>query len=239
MLEGGPLQETWWVEDSRGFVPYLNVTANWSGAPDQGLLQSKGGRGFPYCALLDESGEVLWEVRPTSREVLREGLERASWLHELRARARAAPDDEALAASVELLDALGREQRAPVPLERLEALLAREGLDARVRAAGEGRIALMRYDQRVKAALSESRRPLAQARAFFGLYREGLRPPPGSRTAITFWVQSTRGAVDAQDVAAARACLAEVRALVATGAFGRPMEATLDELERAVEALGQ
>jgi len=238
MLEGGPFQETWWVEESRGLVPYLNVTANWSGAPDQGLLFRKGGRAFPFCALLDETGEVLWEVRPISREALREGLEHAGWLDALRARARAAPEDEGLAASVELLDAFGREQRPAVPLERLEVLLAREGLDERVRAWSEERVVRVRYDQQVTAAL-RNRRPQAQARAFLELYRAGLRPPAGSPTAITFWVQSTRGAVADGDRVAARACLEEVDALIATGAFGPPMVATRDELKLAVEALGE
>lgn len=220
-------------------MPYLNVTGKCEGVPDPGLLQEKGGRGFPYCVLMSAAGDVLWEVRPSTRDALQAGIERAGWLLELRERARAAPEDAGLAASVELLDGLGREQRPLLRREKMEELLAVAGIDERVQRLGGERVAELRYRERVDPLLIQTKDQAAQAQAFFALYQEGLRPPPGATSAITFWSQATRGAVAAKDAAAAKACLAATESLCASGNFGPRAPAMLEELRAAVAGLGR
>lgn len=50
-----------------GAVLLLHVTSLVESDPHQDLLQEKGGRGFPYLAVLDPEGNVL--AKPSSREV--------------------------------------------------------------------------------------------------------------------------------------------------------------------------
>ena len=43
----------------------MNITAQIDSKPDEGMLQEKGGRGFPYCIFMDADGKVLKEARPS------------------------------------------------------------------------------------------------------------------------------------------------------------------------------
>lgn len=56
---------------------YANVMSRIEGHPDQGLLQEKGGRGFPYLVFLDETGAVVHPQPGGWREV--EGFEQSLW----------------------------------------------------------------------------------------------------------------------------------------------------------------
>lgn len=54
------------MTESKNFVLYLNITSRVDTHPDQGLLQAKGGRGFPYVVMMDSGGEVLTTFRPNA-----------------------------------------------------------------------------------------------------------------------------------------------------------------------------
>ena len=86
---------------------------------------------------MNASGEVIWEVRPSSSDILLEGLEGARLLQSLKVQSAKKPDDATLSASVAVLAALGCQQRESQPLEELEKLAATKGLDAAVKALAQ------------------------------------------------------------------------------------------------------
>jgi hypothetical protein len=218
-------------------VPYLNVTARWDGAPDQGLITEKGGRGFPFCVVMDAAGEVLWEVRPTSLEVLEAGLADARELLGLKRRLAAAPDDAALGAAVALLSAMGCDQRQTRPVAELEALARTEGLDPAIRARFDGWVGTKRFQERLEGAMRAAKSPAEFQAACLALYDEGVRPPEKAAAAISFWHACTVAAIDARDAAKAKACLAGLEACAA-GREGKGLERVLEDLRQKLEALG-
>jgi len=188
-------------------VPYLNVTALWDGAPDQGLMEPSGGRGFPYCALLTPGGEVIWEVRPTSLEAWERALQGATKLRRTRAALEKAPKDAALVATEALLDALGREQRPWPPIEELDAHAEVEGVDPQVRA----RFLAVRTDQLIRQAV------MAQdgGAAALALFRDGAAPGDDvAGLAFSFYRTALEGAIAAGDAVVARDLLLDERSEV-------------------------
>ena len=199
-MEGGPFQQDWWIEEAKGFVPYLNVEARWEGAPDQGMLSEKGGRGFPYSVIMNADGEVIWEVRPTSHEVLVEGLASARQLQALKQRLAKTPDDKGLAASVELLAALGHSQRAMRPVAELEKFRAVEGIDADVLERFDPWFEGKKFDEKFNKAIEPfGRNREAYGPAILQLFKDGVRPPASSRSGASFWRYAFAGAEAAGD----------------------------------------
>ena len=175
-------------------VPYLNVAAKWDGAPDQGLLQEKGGRGFPYCALMNADGEVVWEERPSEREAWDEALSQAQRLHELRISAEADPDNAALAANVALLDAMGRDQRPKPELEELDRAAETEGV-------AEDIVAMYRpwrtTEEFMRSIYAQSEDNGASA---FALFLAGKKPTGESDGLVfSFYRAALEGAIAAED----------------------------------------
>lgn len=191
-------------------MPYLNITARWDGAPDQDLLQEKGGRGFPYCTIMNADAEVIWEVRPTSREALQEGLASAKALQALKAKLAENPDDAGLAASVEIMTALGSQQRETKPMEELEKLAEVEGIDADVKARFDEWIEGKKFEEMLNGVMQNAKSQEDVGAAFLKLYQDGVRPPAGAGSTVMFWYYCTLGAVAAQDKEAATACVAEL-----------------------------
>lgn len=216
-------------------MPYLNVTARWDGAPDQDLLQEKGGRGFPYCTIMNADGEVIWEVRPTSREVLQEGLANATALQALKDKLAAKPDDAGLAASVEIMTALGCQQRETKPVEELEKLAATEGLDAAVKARFDEWIAGKKFEDLLNGLMEKATSQEDLGESFLKLYKDGVRPPAGSQAAMMYWYYCTAGAVAAQDKEAATACVEELGKLAEgderLGQMVEDLKKQIDEIE--------
>ncbi len=203
-LEDGPLVSDWWGEASSEVVPYLNVTAQWDGAPDQGLITKLLGFGFPYCALIDSDGGVVWEVRPESRDVWDHALAGARRLATLRSELEAdASDDATLAAkraTATLLDAIGRVQRPWPSIESLDAAAAVAGVPEDVRAwyAAERSTKLM---QRAIRADDGGRSALE-------LYRDGERPDSARQgLPFSFYRAALEGAITERDVAVGRELL--------------------------------
>lgn len=114
------------MEAAKGFVPYLNVTTRSDKHPDQGMLQKKGGAGFPHVVLMNEEGLVMHQFRPMSQgmldEALQEAQKKAKEFADLRAEAEKNPADVDMQASF-LAKRLGMEND-PLVLEKLKALVA-------------------------------------------------------------------------------------------------------------------
>ena len=77
---------------------------------------------------MDASGQVVWEVRPTSKDVFEEAVADAGRLLSLRSVLAKKQDDMALAASVALLDAMGRGQRAGPSVDEVDAFAKVKGI---------------------------------------------------------------------------------------------------------------
>ena len=194
-------------------MPYLNITARWDGAPDQDLLSAKGGRGFPYCTIMNADGEVIWEVRPTSREVLQEGLANAKQLQTLKDRLAETPDDAGLAASVELMTALGSQQRQTKPMPELEELAKVEGIDEAVKTRFTTWLEGKKFEERLQGVMQKAKSAEEVGESFLALYKEGVRPPGDSQASLMYWYYCSLGAVNAQDKEAALACIGELEEL--------------------------
>ena len=68
-----------------GAVLFLHVTSRVKSDPHQDLLREKGGRGFPYLAVLDPRGEVLAHPASRSADVFARLVDKAARYVELEA----------------------------------------------------------------------------------------------------------------------------------------------------------
>lgn len=69
---------------SKDFVPYLNITARFDGKPEDDMLSKKGGRGFPYCIVMDQEGKILTEARPSEEAAFSKAIRPATLLMDAR-----------------------------------------------------------------------------------------------------------------------------------------------------------
>lgn len=69
---------------SKDFVPYLNITARVPGKPEDDMLGKKGGRGFPHCIIMDETGKVLKQARPSAEAPFKAAMRPVSILMDAR-----------------------------------------------------------------------------------------------------------------------------------------------------------
>lgn len=63
----------------------MNISSQLDDQPDKGMLEKKGGRGFPHCVVMDATGKVLKEIRPSDEASFMGGMKPISLL--MRARA--------------------------------------------------------------------------------------------------------------------------------------------------------
>jgi hypothetical protein len=219
-LEGGPLLEQWWTEASKTVIPYLNITARFEGPPDQDLLKVKGGRGFPYCTLMDAKGEVIWEVRPSGKDAFAKGVKGATALAKYQAALAKDPENKALKANVGILDFMGRSQREKgSTVADLEELAKAEGVDAEILKE----FSSIKKSEQIMGALRNQRRD--GGKALLDLARKGVAPDDDDDMATQFWVTVTQAAVNAKDKALATKAVDKFIA----SAKGKPFE------ERAAE----
>lgn len=217
-------------------MPYLNVTARIEGKEEDDLLEAKGGRGFPYCVLMNEKGEVVWEVRPDSEEEFTKGVEKATRLVGLQKKLAASPNDKGLEASVMLMEASGRNQREAPPLAKLQEWSKVEGVAPEAKTMAMGLIAKTRIR---KAMQVQSREEAIEN--MYALMKEGVTPPEdaGGQIILNFYGFAAMGAVEAKDVARAKKAVAGFAAGVKTlpPRFQERLGAEVEKLEKMVKSL--
>ena len=205
-MEGGPLLTDWWVEISKEFVPYLNVTAQLDDKPDQGLLSAKGGTGFPTCFFLDPAtGAVLNEwFSPVDadavRKVMGQAQARSDELTSLRKDAEARPDDKALQASFAMK--LAMMHAGEHTLEELAELAKTAGVDAQLVAEFDAWFGGRRVEAVVTAAQQVETREEYENKVragFHKLLQEGVRLAPEHDNAQFYYSYGFRGAIEAGD----------------------------------------
>ncbi|PCJ09851.1 MAG: hypothetical protein COB10_11325 [Planctomycetota bacterium] len=117
-MEGGPLLSDWWVEDSKRFVPYLNISAMLDEKPDQGMLSQYGLGGYPSFIFLDTDGVLLYGKepywRPDSKLSLELGLGEVESIFKLRKRVAEFPEDLVARAHLTLIEGLLNPARANI-----------------------------------------------------------------------------------------------------------------------------
>ncbi len=187
-MEGGPLLQDWWTEIAKTeFVAYLNITAVGRGgegveAPDQGMLSKKGGRGFPFCVVMDNNGKVLTEIRPQDKEQFLGGLAPAKRLLGAR-KAYADNKTPVTEANMKLLEASFEPDEKMFP--ELKKLAMVPGVDAEAKAAFESviatwplRVIMMAFEKEAGAARTARDRDAFEAAsnkqraAIVALYKE-------------------------------------------------------------------
>jgi hypothetical protein len=147
---------------------------------------------------MDETGDVVWEVRPTGEDAWKEGLANAKKLVAMRDALAKNPKDEVLAANVALLDASGRGQRAKPSMETLAEHAKTEGVDPALVAKFEG----MRKAETIDAAFRKLRED--KGVAVYELWKSGTAPDEGDRMRLAFYRFAAAGAIESQNAAAAR-----------------------------------
>jgi len=188
-------------------VPYLNITTHLDDTVDQGLLNEKGGSGFPTLFFMEpETGAVLndwwWpEDEDKVREALKAATAKADELKALMAKAKAAPDDKALQAHLAIKLAMMR--AADKSMEELAELAKTEGLDPALKAEFDawyaGALVQKAYDD--AAASAESRKEFMEAAqsGFYELLKKGIRLEPGHESAQMYYDLGLTGAITAGD----------------------------------------
>jgi hypothetical protein len=244
-MEGGPLREQWWIEMAKErFVPYLNISSRLPSTPDPNLLQSMGGRGFPYFVILDPDGErvVPGKAYPQFRPMNAAGTEAAlSGVVELiraRVRAEREPDSPALAANRKLLERLLIDGK--VSDIAAEAATKVEGVDPILAQRFRAQEVIVRYtfsvrplerdDQEGRRAAFES-----AAREMLELHRSGPSLlDPSLRIFSDYCRLVFTGALLAGDVAVAEKTLGEYRRRF--GSTGQ-MRERIDRMQLDLESL--
>lgn len=160
-------------------------------APDQGLLAEKGGRGFPYCTIMDASGDVVWEARPSSQAAFDGAVKHAKQLVSLKAELAKSPDDAGLKASVALLDGMGREQRqGPTPAALSEHVKVK-GVDASVVAQFKS--------WRIGAEIMGALRGRDGSTKIYKMYKAGTKIPASFAYPQFYYMYAARGAIAKKD----------------------------------------
>ncbi len=208
-------------------VPYLNVEARWEDAPDQGLLGEKGGRGFPYCTIMNADGEVIWEVRPESADVFSKAVANANKLAGFQAKVAKNPEDKVAAASAALLDAIGRQQRQEPDLDDLVEHTKVEGVDKEILAAFEAW-------REEKAMMKALRRPSSSYEFFKNT------PPKNAEGLIGayFYLQVAMGAVDEEDAKTAKDVFARAQKIIESDeAIAKRLARFVEQVEKKMKEI--
>ena len=208
-MEGGPLLENWWTEDSKNFVLYLNITSKVETHPDQGMLQKKGGAGFPYVVMMDSAGEVLTSFRPSTQAALKDAATKAGNFVTLRDAAAAKPNDADANASF-IMAKLGMKEDAELRTKLSEVVkgkispATRKAYEAfvcgeKIKAFGTDMSKAMR------AADKEQRDAVAAEWAVkaYESWKGGLKPPSQETAYFNYAMNAAKGASKAGDKAGA------------------------------------
>lgn len=141
---------------------------------------------------MNADGEVVWEGRPQSAEAFDGAVADATKLVDLMEKAKAAPDDKVLAASVKLMDAIGRSQREAPELAELDEAAKVEGIDAKV---------LERYKAwRTEKELDQAFRKARQdgGVTIYEMWKNGAKVDKDSMYYLAFLYYATQGAITSE-----------------------------------------
>lgn len=176
--------------------------------PDQDLLSAKGGRGFPYCAFMDASGEVLYEARPDSADSVKTALEMATLLVSMRAKAAADPKDATSAAAAKIIAALGCSQRQPATSpEELDKLIGTKGLDPKIVQAYSG----WAFEAKLQKVFQTARSKEDVESGCYKLFKDAKGKVGEGRMAFAVAIYAAGGAVTAGDASVAKAAIVIAR----------------------------
>jgi len=173
-----------------------------------------GGRGYPYCVIMNPEGKVIWEVRPTDAKTWAEGVKNAHRVAALQEAATKNPDDKVVKANLALLSALGCQQRSPGPLAELEAQAKVAGIDRKILGEFNSWLPNKKFDAAFMKAVRGVSRDEVGPR-LLALYKKGPRPPKGNRYAGNLYYYAANAAIDANDLETARKAVAEFETAVA------------------------
>lgn len=203
-MEGGPLLENWWVEDSKNYVLYLNIMSRVDTHPDQGMLQAKGGRGFPYFVIMDSAGEVLTTLRPSTQEALKTAGTKAADFAAVAKAAAAKPDDADANARL-IIAKLGMKEDAAQRAKLDE--LVKGKISAETRKAYESFVAgeqikgfFAEFQKAMVAAGKDKREATSEewAGKAYQKWKGGLKPPAKETAYLNYAMFAARGAIGAK-----------------------------------------
>jgi hypothetical protein len=206
------------------------------GHPDQDLLSAKGGRGFPYCAFMDATGNVLYEARPDSAESVKNALNMATLLVSMRAKAAADPKDAASAAAASILAAMGCKQRAPSSSpEELDKLIKTKGLDPIITEA----YGVWALEFKVQQVFQNAKSKDDVEEGCYKLFKEAKGEVGTGRMAFAVSIYAAGGAATAGDAAVGKAAIAIARKGLADFPEAQQMQiaAELKKIEDRLAAL--
>lgn len=218
------------------------MTSHVDSHPDQGMLQTKGGKGFPYVVMMDDAGEVLTTFRPTSREAVQAAGTRAKEIVDLRAKVKANPKDDDSRAR--LLMATLRVKASDDDRQALAGVMKSAKVTAATKAAYQGfesREKILAFGDEMQAGMrgikdKEGRETAAkewQGKAY-KLFKGGLAPAEGGTEYLNYLINATYGAIAAKDRKTATSAL---KAVEESGKGIESLKKTADELRDKIAAL--
>ncbi|MDE0959983.1 MAG: hypothetical protein OSB09_04315 [Planctomycetota bacterium] len=246
-MEGGPLLSDWWVDESKKFVAYLNISAQLEDKPDQKLMREYDLRGFPSFVFLDDSGLLLFGKepywRPDSALALGQGLAQVGELFELRKLVQQNPGDEIARARLTLIEGLLDPSRAD--LEKMDAAVKIAGVPEELveewaMTRIEAKFLSIFEPYRSAFQKKSADRDAKKTAAIEGCYRmwvAGEKLASSSNTFRPFLVLTFDGALLAEDAKVAGNCLAMYETLF--GSHDRFLKGMKTRLEKMVISTGK
>ncbi|MCA8973728.1 MAG: hypothetical protein KDC98_03355 [Planctomycetes bacterium] len=206
-------------------VLFLHVTSHVDGDPHQGLLQEKGGRGFPHLVFMDSNGEVLAKQRERSVEAFETTRKACMQFLELDRKAKAG--DKSVGADL----LIARIEMGSITLA--EAKEAEAGL-GKVKAEKKARIFELMLDLEVEDAMAGVRTRTQAAevgRRFAEMWGQGRAPKKG-RPASTFFGLILEAAAQDKDAKLYERALAKYEKVAPQG---KNRERTIERLRKRLD----
>lgn len=241
-MEGGPLLQDWWTAEAKNFVLYLNITSKVDTHPDQGMLQKKGGNGFPYVVMMDSGGEVLTTFRPNALSDVQSAAAKANEFVSARdASAKNPKDDDAKARYLMIklnmkpdeierksLDDAMKGKVSKATKEKFDGFVAGE----KIKTWEQG------FRTAMRAAKPEDREATQAAESVkaFEAWKGGMKPPADGSTGLNFAIICCGGAIKVGDKAAAEEIVTWVEGF--TTKFP-PLKETVKKIREDIANIGK
>lgn len=188
-------------------VLFCHITSRIPGEKYDGLLQEKGGAGFPHLVLMDAEGNVVGSPKGRTVEAFHEAVKaaREEIVRLAALRKRAAAGD--VNAKAELLEADLRASRVDLETAKKQAAELK-GVDAPTAAKLDA--AVIEFEVRAVLATARTKEGITKAAETLRAMHKAGRTPKGE-VAPNFWNILFMDAETRGDVADAEAALAELR----------------------------